>query len=79
MYYENIKSSSDGFNLSIAYSIPSEKPKGIIQISHGMEHKKRNFPFIEYLTNKGYIWIINDHRGHDLSVKKRGLRIFLHR
>ena len=45
MYYENIKSSSDGLNLSIAYSIPSEKPKGIIQISHGMaEHKERYFP-----------------------------------
>ena len=36
MYYEKIKSSSDGLNLSIAYSIPSEEPKGIIQISHGM-------------------------------------------
>ena len=78
MYYENIKSSSDGFNLSIAYSIPSEKPKGIIQISHGMaEHKERYFPFMEYLTNKGYICIINDHRGHGLSVKeKEGLGYF---
>lgn len=72
MYYENIKSSSDGLNLSIAYSIPSEKPKGIIQISHGMaEHKERYFPFMEYLTNKGYICIINDHRGHGLSVKEK--------
>lgn len=72
MYYENIKSSSDGLNLSIAYSIPSEKPKGIIQISHGMaEHKERYFPFMEYLTNNGYICIINDHRWHGLSVKEK--------
>ena len=72
MYYKNIKSSSDGLNLSIAYSIPKEKPKGIIQFSHGMaEHKERYFPFMEYLTNNGYICIINDHRGHGNSIKSQ--------
>ena len=35
------------------------------------EHKERYFPFMEYLTNKGYICIINDHRGHGLSVKEK--------
>ncbi len=72
MYYKNIKSSSDGLNLSIAYSIPKEKPKGIIQFSHGIaEHKERYFPFMEYLTNNGYICIINDHRGHGNSIKSQ--------
>ncbi len=36
MYYEKIKSSSDGLNLSIAYSITSEDQKSIIQIFHGI-------------------------------------------
>lgn len=72
MYYKNIKSSSDGLNLSIAYSISKEKPKGIIQFSHGMaEHKERYSPFMEYLTNNGYICIINDHRGHGDSTKSQ--------
>lgn len=72
MYYKNIKSSSDGLNLSIAYSIPKEKPKDIIQFSHGMaEHKDRYFPFMEYLTSNGYICIINDHRGHGNSIKSQ--------
>lgn len=70
MYFDNIKSSSDGLSLALAYSLPKDDAKGIIQFSHGMsEHKERYFPFMKFLTEKGYICIIHDHRGHGASVK----------
>lgn len=65
-----IKSNCDGLLLDCMMFIPDEEIKGIVQISHGMaEHKERYYKFMEYLTNKGYITIINDHRGHGLSIK----------
>ena len=46
-----------------------DNPKGIVQFSHGMaEHKERYLPLMEYLSKRGYICIINDHRGHGQSV-----------
>jgi len=49
MNYDTIKSNSDGLTLSIAYSLPKGKSKGIIQFSHGMaEHKERYFPLMQY-------------------------------
>ena len=65
-----IKSSSDGLQIELAYTIPKEEIQGIVQISHGMsEHKERYFKFMEYLSENGYVCIINDHRGHGNSVK----------
>lgn len=65
-----IKSSSDGLQIELAYTIPKEEIKGIVQISHGMsEHKERYFKFMEYLSENGYVCIINDHRGHGKSIK----------
>lgn len=70
MYFDSIKSSSDGLKLSLAYSLPKRDVKGIIQFSHGMaEHKERYYPFMEFLSSKGYICVIHDHRGHGASVK----------
>ena len=67
-----IKSSSDGLKIELAYTIPEDEIKGIVQISHGMsEHKERYFNFMEYLTENGYICVINDHRGHGNSVKDK--------
>ena len=67
-----IKSSSDGLKIELAYAIPENEIKGIVQISHGMsEHKERYFNFMEYLTENGYICVINDHRGHGNSVKDK--------
>lgn len=44
--------------------------KGIVQLSHGMcEHKERYIPFMEFMSDNGYVCIINDHRGHGASVK----------
>ena len=47
MKIEKIKSQKDGLELEIAIFEPSEKPKAIVQISHGMaEHKERYYPFM---------------------------------
>lgn len=41
-----------------------ENPKGIIQFVHGMnEHKERFYPFMEKMTQRGYITLIHDNRG----------------
>ena len=67
-----ILSKCDQLPLSVAIFIPETEIKGIVQISHGMsEHKGRYYNFMEYLANQGYIAIINDHRGHGKSVKKK--------
>lgn len=67
-----INSKCDNLPISVTIFKPEEETeiKGIFQISHGMaEHKERYYNFMEFLTNKGYITIINDHRGHGKSVK----------
>lgn len=71
MKIERIKSKKDNLEIELAISEPSSiKPKGIVQISHGMaEHKERYFDFMEYLSSKGYICVIHDHRGHGASIK----------
>lgn len=67
-----VKSSSDNLNIEIAYIEPINEIMGIVQFSHGMaEHKERYFEFMKYLANKGYVCIINDHRGHGNSVKDK--------
>lgn len=67
-----IKSSSDGLNIEILYTIPTNEIKGIVQFSHGMaEHKERYFKFMRYLSDRGYVCVINDHRGHGNSVKNK--------
>ena len=70
--YDFINSSSDGLKIELAYTIPKDEIKGIVQFSHGMaEHKERYFNFMEYLSNNGYVCVINDHRGHGNSVKDK--------
>lgn len=67
-----IKSNSDGLLLDVFYIEPENDIKGIIQISHGMaENKERYIPFMEYLSQKGFVTIIHDHRGHGQSVKEK--------
>ncbi len=71
MKIEKIKSKRDNLEIELAISEPlSGEPKGIVQISHGMaEHKERYFKFMEYLSSKGYVCVIHDHRGHGASVR----------
>ena len=48
---------------------PSKKPKGVVQILHGMcEHKERYYDFMKYLSDNGYVAVIHDHRGHGESI-----------
>lgn len=67
-----INSACDNLALGAAVFEPEGEIKGIVQFSHGMaEHKERYYDFMEYLTNRGYACIINDHRGHGESVKDK--------
>ena len=50
--------------------LPSDEPKAIIQVAHGMaEHGERYEDFAKYLCQKGLALFINDHVGHGKSVK----------
>lgn len=67
-----IKSNCDNLPISVTMFVPEGEIKGIFQVSHGMaEHKERYYDFLEYLADKGYVAIINDHRGHGKSVKEK--------
>ena len=66
-----INSNADGLPLSVCVVSPEGgAPKALVQLAHGMaEHKERYLPFMEYLAERGYASIINDHRGHGASVR----------
>lgn len=67
-----IKSKCDNLQISVTIFVPETEIKGIFQISHGMsEHKGRYYNFMRYLTENGYVTIINDHRGHGKSIKSK--------
>lgn len=64
-----IQSGHDGLAIHGCASEPAGEAKGIVQFSHGMcEHKERYFPFMEWLSEHGYVCVIHDHRGHGESV-----------
>lgn len=45
--------------------VESKKPKGCVQIIHGMEeHKERYLPFARFLADNGYHVFLSDLRGH---------------
>lgn len=49
------------------------KPKGVVQIFHGMaEHSGRYENFTNFLNNKGIIVFADDHRGHGETAIKNG-------
>ncbi|MCR5313563.1 MAG: lysophospholipase, partial [Bacteroidaceae bacterium] len=64
-----IKSLSDDIPLSVLVIEPKgREPIGIFQIVHGMcEHKERYINFMEFMSNKGFICVIHDNRGHGES------------
>ena len=66
-----LASEHDGLNLSIVTVLPDNgAPRALLQLAHGMsEHKERYIPFMEFMAENGVGCIINDHRGHGLSVK----------
>ncbi|MCQ2437967.1 MAG: lysophospholipase [Clostridia bacterium] len=67
-----IKSKHDGLPLSVLTILPEGEIRGLVQFSHGMaENKERYIPLMEYLADKGYGCMINDHRGHGASVREK--------
>lgn len=66
-------SEADGLKISVLEILPENKPyKGIVQLVHGMsEYKERYLPFMEYLSEHGFITVIHDHRGHGKSVQSK--------
>lgn len=55
----------------------AEKPKAIVQLSHGMvEHLSRYDGFAQYLNSRGFLVIGNDHLGHGLTAKEEDLGFF---
>jgi alpha-beta hydrolase superfamily lysophospholipase len=60
----------DGVDLFAYCWLPSEKPKAVVQIAHGLaEHAARYARMAGALTSAGYAVYANDHRGHGRSVK----------
>jgi len=72
-----IPSPCDSTQIECLLAEPKGEPKGIVQLVHGMcEHKERYIPFMEFLSDNGYVVIINDHRGHGQAVKSEELGYF---
>lgn len=62
-YEGSFLSEADTLEISVLCLMPEPgiKPRAIVQLVHGMsEHKERYIPFMEYLTDKGYITVIHD-------------------
>ena len=66
-----LSATADSLPLSVLTVSPQEgvTPIGIVQLVHGMcEYTERYIPFMEYLSNQGFICVIHDHRGHGKTV-----------
>lgn len=60
----------DNLELSVLRTEPDGGIRGVIQIVHGMsEYKERYLPFMEYMTDRGFVCVIHDHRGHGKSIR----------
>ena len=58
---------------------PSDAPRGVVQIVHGIaEHIERFVPFIEYLNACGYVVVAEDHMGHGGSIGNDGVQGYFH-
>lgn len=57
--------SSDGKTAVACYFYEPEKPRAVIQLSHGMcEYIERYAPHAEYFVSQGFVFCGNDHLGH---------------
>lgn len=66
----SFKSKWDGVVIHGICVVP-EKPVAILQMVHGMcEHKERFLSFMQNMSERGYITVMHDNRGHGASVKK---------
>ena len=56
---------------------PEGAARGVYQIAHGVaEYALRYEPFAEFLTEKGFAVVANDHIGHGLSVAEGAARLW---
>lgn len=67
-------SSHDGKNIALYIWDEVQQPKAVVKIAHGMaEHSARYDHFAQYLNSKGFIVVMNDHRGHGLTAESDSL------
>ena len=72
----SIPGASDSITLSIAVTRPVDTPKAILQMVHGMaEHKGRYIAMMEYLSERGYICVMNDIKNPDIVPINKELKI----
>lgn len=69
-----LDSSLQGTKLNVIVWYPEGEIKGIVLYAHGMmDQMRRHWKFGEFLSEKGYVFIGNDHLGHgQTSEKERG-------
>lgn len=66
--------SHDGKEVALYVWDDVKFPKAVVKIAHGMvEHSARYDDFARFLNSKGYIVVMNDHRGHGLTAAKDSL------
>ena len=66
-----LKSRFDALGISVLATIPDDRVRAVLQISHGMYgHKERYAPMMEYLSENGIACVTADHRGHGASVRR---------
>lgn len=66
--------SHDGKNIALYVWDEVAAPKAVVKIAHGMvEHSARYDDFANYLNSRGYIVVMNDHRGHGHTADEGSL------
>lgn len=59
--------------------IPEGEPRAVLQIVHGItEYVERYDTFANYLTERGYVVVAEDHMGHGQSVNGGGIEGYFH-
>ena len=62
-------SSNGKTNIHVRRCTPDGKPRGIVQIAHGIaEHVERYDLFAQFLASNGFLVVANDHLGHGSSI-----------
>ena len=66
--------SHDGREIQLYVWDNVKEPKAVVKIAHGMaEHSARYDDFAQFLNSRGYVVVMNDHRGHGLTAAKDSL------
>ncbi len=66
--------SHDGREVELYVWDEVASPKGLVKIAHGMvEHSARYDDFAKFLNSRGYVVVMNDHRGHGLTAEPDSL------